>query len=660
MSETGDSRNPRDPGDVVVGSDFSPAPAAAAPEWSAGSLATRTAVLQALLMAGFWIILGYWNARHAWLLEPVQQSIVRLFFWRELPILGLIVLVVLPTIRVFRLADEASLDVEPEPEWVDRILAFPRGVAILDMGASVALFFLGALQVRLAGQAPALEAAKLAVFGFVAGVLFGVASFLLLQAVIRPILVSAARRGATRSRPPVFPLTQKIVLAGLAIAFIVTGLFGQIALSWAQQFAEARAEERSRDRLHRYAAEAMSARIHDAASCRSWLLGLAIPPDAGTLAVMSSSGLLVATWPPKPAWPDSALIASDAWRESAAKLREDSMVSRLSAPRVATSFPLANGWVLVSLAPPDAAVLRAFLGSVVPVAVEIVGLSVLLAWAVGRGLSRPLLDLESRARGFGEDPLARREALPTTDDEIGRLIDSFERMEEEIRAIQQQLRVTERRAATAELLAGVAHEVRNPLFGITSTAAALEGELAGNDALAPHLAVIRKESERLARMMEEMLSLQRAPRRAGIVAPISPILERAAATVRRRFADRSPTISVDAPFDLEIANADAERLESVFVNLFENAVLAGDRTVRISCVARREDGHAAITVADDGPGLPAEVRDRVFEPFVTSRPGGTGIGLAICRQIVLEHDGTIGVRSPEGGPAVFSIVLPAA
>jgi len=324
-----------------------------------------------------------------------------------------------------------------------------------------------------------------------------------------------------------------------------------------------------------------------------------------------------------------------------------------------TSVPLATGWLLLDLAPPDPQVLRSFSASIAPIGVEILLLSIALAWAVGRGITRPVHDLERRTRRFGENPESVGEPLAPTDDEIGSLVGSFARMENEIRAIQEQLRVTERRTATAELLAGVAHEVRNPLFGITSTAAALEGELAGNEAFAPHLAVIRKESDRLARMMEEMLALQRAPRRSGEAAPLLPILERAAAAVGSRFAARSPKIAIEAPFDLEIADADREKLESVFTNLFENAVLSSDGPVRVACSARRADGVAVIAVEDDGPGLPAEVRDRVFEPFVTSRPGGTGIGLAVCRQIVLEHDGTIGVESKSGGPTVFTVRLPA-
>jgi signal transduction histidine kinase len=303
-------------------------------------------------------------------------------------------------------------------------------------------------------------------------------------------------------------------------------------------------------------------------------------------------------------------------------------------------------------------VLRAFAGSVLPVAIEIMGLSILLAWAVGRSVSGPVRELEIRARRFGEDPLSHGAVLPATDDEIGRLVDSFRGMEDEIRAIQAQLRETERRAATAELLAGVAHEVRNPLFGITSTAAALEGELAGNEAVAPHLAVIRKESDRLSRMMEEMLALQRMPNRGTAPVPILPVLDAAAASIRSRLAARTPKIAVDAPFDLEVANADRDRLESVFGNLFENAVLSSEVPVHIAARARRDQGWAVVEVEDDGPGLASAVRDRIFEPFVTSRAGGTGIGLAVTRQIVHEHGGTIDVKSPEGGPTIFTLRLP--
>ncbi len=657
-SEDGTEIGASGAGDVVVGTEYSPEAASPAPAWTPARLAVRVALLQAVLVAILWIVLGYWNARQAWLLEASQQNVLRLFFWRELPILGLVAVIALPAFSIFRLADEASLDVAHEPEFLERLLAYPRRVAVLDMAASSFFFFLGAMQLRVMGQAPAIEAAKIVAFGFLTGVLFGVAAFFLLQNVLRPLLVSVAEAGASAASTTAFPLTQKIVVSCIALAFVVTGLVGEIALSWAQRFAEARTAENSRERLRALAVESAAHPLRDSAAWRGFFERQRRPSGTGTLLVMSREGFRVAMWPPKPPRPDAALIASDEWREAMGRIGAGTVVARRGENRVVTSLPLASGWSLLEFAPPDREVLRSFARSVVPVAVEILLLSVALAWAVGRGLTRPVRDLERRTRRFGEDPGSVGETLAPTDDEIGGLVSSFARMEGEIRAMQEQLRVTERRAATAELLAGVAHEVRNPLFGITSTAAALEGELAGNETFAPHLAVIRKESDRLARMMEEMLALQRAPHRSGVPAPLLPILEHAAAAVRSRFADRSPKIAVDAPFDLEIADADREKLESVFANLFENAVLSAGRPVRVACSVRRRDGTAVVTVEDDGPGLPAEVRDRAFEPFVTSRPGGTGIGLAVCRQIVIEHGGSIDVESRQGGPTVFTVTLP--
>ena len=647
-------------GDVVVGTEFTAAAAAPEPAWTSAGLAGRIAFLQAGLVAVLWIVLGYWNARQAWLLEASQQGVLRLFFFRELPILGLVAVIALPAFSIHRLADEASLDVAHEPEFLERLLAYPRRIAVLDMAASAGFFFLGALQLRVMGQAPAIEAAKIVVFGFLTGVLFGVAAFFLLQAVIRPLLIAVAERGGHRASTTAFPLTQKIIVSSLALAFVVTGLIGEIALSWAQRFAEARTAESSRERLRVLSVESAMKPLRDAAAWRAFFERRRLPAGTGTLLVMSREGFRVAMWPPKPPRPDAALIASDEWREAVGRIGSGTVIARRGENRVVTSLPLTSGWRLIEFAPPDREVLRQFAVSVVPVGIEILLLSIALAWAVGRGLTRPVRDLERRTRRFGEDPGSVGETLAPTDDEIGGLVSSFARMEGEIRAMQEQLRVTERRAATAELLAGVAHEVRNPLFGITSTAAALEGELGDDSRVAPHLAVIRKESDRLTRMIEEMLALQRAPRRTTARVPLLPILDRAAQTVRARLASRSPEIAVEAPFDLELADADPERIGSVFSNLFENAVLCSESSVHVSCRARRDDGFASITVEDDGPGLTAEMRERLFEPFVTSRPGGTGIGLAVSRQIVLEHGGAIDVRSPAGGPTVFEVSLPAA
>ncbi|MGH9442092.1 MAG: ATP-binding protein [Thermoanaerobaculia bacterium] len=626
-------------------------------DWSPGRLAWRTALVQGILAAGLWLILGYWNARHSWLLESFQEDWIGRFFWKELPVGGAAFVVALPAFWIYRLADRASLDVVHETSLLDAILSHPLQVATMDILASVLLFLFGALQLRLFAQAPAIEAAKVASFGFVTGVLFGILSYFLLQPVDAPLLVAALARGARPSGRPAFPLTQKLIVACVSIAFVVTGLLGGIALSWAQRVAEGKTEERARSELRRLADDARRLSLRDAAKWSSYLAGQSLPPDLGSVSVLDAYGRRIASAGREDAI-SRHLLQSEEIRERLGRLAGGATSLRWGETRVATSVLLYTGWRIVSLAAPDPGTLKQFLASVVPVAVEIFVLSVLVACAVGVGLTRPVRDLDARTREFGKDPQVSGLPMAPTDDEIGALASSFAEMQDEIRAVQARLRESERRAATAELLAGVAHEVRNPLFGITSTVEALAQEMASESRVAPHLAVIRKESERLSRMMEEMLSLQRLPRGPTGSAKLRPILEGAAERIRARFAGRSPEIRIDCASEIVLAGGDRESLESVFLNLFENSVLSTPNPARIHCRAKPGRERVEIEIEDNGPGVKAELLDRIFDPFVSSRPGGTGIGLTLCRRIVNDHGGTIRAEGSASGSAVFRVSLP--
>lgn len=630
----------------------------AAADWTPGRLAWKTALVQALLAAALWLVLGYWNARHSWLLEPFQEEWIGRFFWKELPAVGVVVVVALPALSIYRLADQASLDVVQETSLLEAILAHPLRVATMDIVASVLLFFGGALQLRFFAQAPAIEAAKVAAFGFLTGVLFGILSYFLLQPIDAPLLVAVLGRGARPSGRPAFPLTQKLVVACVAIAFVVTGLLGGIALSWAQRVAETRTEERSRSELRRLADDAHRLSLRDSATWSAYFASQSLPPELGTVAVIDLYGRWIAAAPGPPDPVSRHLLQSDEIRERLGRLAGGTTSLRWGESRVATSVLLYTGWRIVSLAAPDPGTLKQFLISVAPVAVEILLLSILLAWAVGVGLTRPVRDLDARAKEFGKDPQAGGLPMTPTDDEIGALASSFAEMQEEVRAVQARLRESERRAATAELLAGVAHEVRNPLFGITSTVEALGQELASDPRVAQHLVVIRKESTRLSRMMEEMLSLQRSPRGPGEPARLLPIMDGAAEQIRTRFAERGPEIRIECASEIVVAGADREDLASVFLNLFENSVLATSGPVRIRCRASRVAGSIEIEIEDDGPGVKADLLDRIFDPFVSSRPGGTGIGLALCRRIVTDQGGRIRAENSSEGATVFRVTLP--
>ncbi len=291
-----------------------------ASDWTPGRLAWKTALVQALLAAALWLVLGYWNARHSWLLEPFQEEWIGRFFWKELPAAGVAVVVALPALSIYRLADQASLDVVQETSLLEAILAHPLRVATMDIVASVLLFFAGALQLRFFAQAPAIEAAKVAAFGFLTGVLFGILSYFLLQPIDAPLLVTVLGRGARPSGRPAFPLTQKLVVACVAIAFVVTGLLGGIALSWAQRVAETRTEERSRAELLRVAADARRLSLRDSAMWSSYFASQSPSPELGTVAVIDAYGRRIATAPGRGDPVSRHLLQSDEIRERLGRL----------------------------------------------------------------------------------------------------------------------------------------------------------------------------------------------------------------------------------------------------------------------------------------------------------------------------------------------------
>lgn len=621
-------------------------------------LAFRVAALQALLGGLSWLLLGYWSARTSLLLDPAQARALPAFFLRSLPFFGAALVVLLPAYRAYRLAEEAGLDVVHETEFLDRVFALPRRIAILDMGASILLFFLGALQLRFLHQAPALEAAKIELLGFLTGVLFGILSYFLLQPILRPLVVAAVERGSVPPARASFPLIHKIVVGCLAVTLIVTGLFGEIALSWAQRFAESRAQEQAQGRLRNLADEAETLRLQSPAGWNSYFQSHPPPPPFSLVFVQDAYGRLIAASPEKPAGVDGAILRSEPTRERLGKVTDGSIVWRLGEPRVISAVALRNGWRIVVLSSPDRETIRRLLWAIAAVAAELLIVAMLLAWAMGRGVTGPLGDLETRTREFARSPEIPAPDSSPTDDEIGVLSHSFTRMEDQIRSMQSRLRESERRAATAELLAGVAHEVRNPLFGITSTVAALEGELGAETRFRRHFEILRKEGERLSRMVREMLSLQRAPRRAGADVPLRPLFAAAAEWAKERFPSRTIECVVDCPDSAVLHDADEEGLHSVFTNLVENAVLASPDPVRIRLSARAEEGRVLVEVEDRGSGVDPGLRERLFEPFVSGRPGGTGMGLAVCRQIVGEHGGSIAVAPGASGGTVFQLVFP--
>ncbi|MBI2215847.1 MAG: response regulator [Candidatus Rokubacteria bacterium] len=228
----------------------------------------------------------------------------------------------------------------------------------------------------------------------------------------------------------------------------------------------------------------------------------------------------------------------------------------------------------------------------------------------------------------------------------------------------QQLVQTEKIAVMGELLAGVAHELNNPIAVLLGHAKLLERTPA-DPAVRDRVAKIAHAAERCSRIVRNFLALarQRAPERRPVHlnVAVTQALDLVAYPLRLDGVE----VTLDLAPDLPVLSADTHQLQQVLVNLATNAHHAmretpGPRRLSVATRADRERGIVVLEVADSGPGIPPEIQQRIFEPFFTTKPPGqgTGLGLSICRAMIEAHGGAIAVASQPGHGAVFQVQVP--
>src|SRR5262250_365845 len=218
----------------------------------------------------------------------------------------------------------------------------------------------------------------------------------------------------------------------------------------------------------------------------------------------------------------------------------------------------------------------------------------------------------------------------------------------------------ERLAATGELAAGVAHEIRNPLAAIVNATTLLgEEESLTQEERAHTLGVVKKEARRLNRILSDFLSFARPREPKRLVGDIREIVDQVAALIRDD-ASRAHDVEISVRVDPEVPPFafDADQITQVVWNIALNGVEAMDGSGRLGITVGLREGQVAIDISDTGRGMPAEERRRVFEPFYSRKPAGTGLGLTIARRIVATHGGRIEIESTPGRGTCFTILLP--
>lgn len=223
------------------------------------------------------------------------------------------------------------------------------------------------------------------------------------------------------------------------------------------------------------------------------------------------------------------------------------------------------------------------------------------------------------------------------------------------RALEEDLRANERLASLGAMAAGLAHELRNPLAAISGAVELLQRN---DDGVDPRLQqIVLREIERLNRLVEDFLAYAKPAPPELRATDLRALAEELLEVVRQDRMGKTP-VRLDAPPTL-VADVDPEQLRQVLWNLLRNALESSPPeqpvTLRLSEVA---DG-VCIEVLDRGPGLSEAARQRLFEPFHTTKSGGSGLGLAVVRRIVDGHGGRVEVVNRDGGGAAAAIRLPA-
>ncbi|TCS72372.1 HAMP domain-containing protein [Sulfuritortus calidifontis] len=313
----------------------------------------------------------------------------------------------------------------------------------------------------------------------------------------------------------------------------------------------------------------------------------------------------------------------------------------------------------------------------------VVALGLLIGQLLTRVVVRPLRRLEAELQPIAEGRFAYFHQV-SRDREIVSLTDALNRMLEELELHRRKVLQSEKLASLGVLASGVAHELNNPLGNISNACQILLEELdaSGDGGQREWLSQIDTETERARRIVRTLLDYSR--RRAFSVERLSldEVLAKCLTLVRNELPERE-AVSLDLPPEL-VVHGDEQQLQQVFINLIKNAVDAAGASVRIRIGARRSTWQASppsrqahlvgdlelphhedaplvvITVADNGPGIPADLLPRVFDPFFTTRePGhGVGLGLYIVEEIIQEHGGCIAVETPAEGGTRFTIWLP--
>lgn len=284
-----------------------------------------------------------------------------------------------------------------------------------------------------------------------------------------------------------------------------------------------------------------------------------------------------------------------------------------------------------------------------------------LADLLTRRITRPLRDLVGGARAVSLGDLTWR-APVTSRNEVGELAAAFSAMTQSLRSHIDELIRTERLALLGKLAAGIAHEVRNPLDAIKGAAQVIQAHTSSTEHTRKFTRIIQDEVAGLNRFVTQFLDLARpAPLERGPVA-VSDVVREVVALLEPMLGEHGVKVEVDLTDNGASMYAESTQIKQVVLNLCLNAIQAmpdgGTLTVRSRPSSLEGRSGVELRVDDTGPGVSDEIRHQIFEPFVTTKSDGTGLGLAVSRGVIERHHGHIWLTTELGRGTSFYVWLP--
>jgi len=271
---------------------------------------------------------------------------------------------------------------------------------------------------------------------------------------------------------------------------------------------------------------------------------------------------------------------------------------------------------------------------------------------VAAGINNMLAEIESLQAHLRQRVDAATRELRDRNEQLVRSYES-------VLALRGELARARELATVGQTMADVAHQIGTPLNLVSAHVQLMRGELSDDPAATRRLAIVAEQVDKVTDIVRELLDRAR-PQSVSTVFALKPLLARLTQSVQLLAASTGSHVVLDAPEDTPAVVGDETQLELALMNLITNALDAMPGGGELRITAATHEGGVRIDVRDSGVGIPAALADRIFEPWVTSKPGrGTGLGLSIAREVVQRAGGTIELIPSPGPGTTFRVYLPA-